>query len=77
MYCSRTIYRTCLLCVYRDENGDGVINREEFHTAMPLLGLHVAREHVDKLFDLFDPDRSGEIEYREFNAQLRKMLCNL
>ena len=55
-----------------DADSDGVVSRDEFHKAMPLLGLRATYSEIDKLFNLFDPDRSGTIDYRELNAQLRK-----
>lgn len=39
---------------------------------MGLLGLDASAKLVDKLFDLFDPDRSGEIEYKQFSMRLKK-----
>ena len=33
---------------------------------MPLLGLKAPKEHLDALFDSFDPDGSGIIDYDEF-----------
>ena len=54
-----------------DANSDGVVSREEFHMAMPLLGLKATYPEIEQLFNLFDPDRSGTIDYRELDAQLR------
>ena len=39
---------------------------------MPLLGLDVAKKEIDRLFDSWDPDRSGEISLQELNKQLRR-----
>ena len=39
---------------------------------MPKLGLKAPRKEIDALFDEFDPDGSGEIEYKEFNKLLRR-----
>ena len=55
-----------------DDNGDGLISKKEFRQAMPALGLNVDRSHADALFDSFDPDGSGTIEYHELNKLLRK-----
>ena len=38
-----------------DTDGDGEVSRKEFHKAMPLLGLDVAKEEIDKLFNEWDP----------------------
>lgn len=41
-----------------DENSDGVITREEFQKAMPLIGLdNLTALEIEKLFALFDPDQ--------------------
>ncbi|KAL1500527.1 hypothetical protein AB1Y20_013183 [Prymnesium parvum] len=55
-----------------DDNSDGVISRQEFHAGMVLLGLEASTKVVDRLFDLFDPNRSGEIDYKEFAIRLKK-----
>jgi len=55
-----------------DEDGDGTVDRQEFRRAMPMLGLHAAREHIDALFDSFDSDGSGSIGFRELNRLLRR-----
>ena len=55
-----------------DEDGDGEVDRKEFHKAMPMLGLHAAKEHIDALFDLFDSDGGGSIGFRELNRLLRR-----
>ena len=47
-----------------DANSDGVVSREEFHLAMPLLGLKATYLEIEALFGIFDPDRSGTIDYR-------------
>jgi len=59
-----------------DEDGDGNVDRHEFRRAMPLLGLHAAREHIDALFDSFDADASGSIGFRELNRMLRRDVKN-
>ena len=55
-----------------DENNDGVISRNEFHKAMPLLGLgnHVPAE-VDALFTSYDVDGSNEITFRELYKMVK------
>ena len=55
-----------------DEDGDGEVSKAEFRRAMPLLGLDVPRDEIDKLFDEWDPDGSGTIELRELNKFLRR-----
>ena len=55
-----------------DENGDGQVSKKEFRKAMPLLGLEVPTVEVDKLFDAWDPDKSGSLELSELNKILRR-----
>ena len=54
-----------------DEDGNGLIAKSEFAVAMPALGLDVPRADIDFLFDSFDGDGSGEIDYHELNKALR------
>ena len=42
------------------------------HTGSLCASAQATAANIDKLFSLFDPDRSGTIDYRELNAQLRK-----
>ena len=53
-----------------DANGDGKISRHEFHRAMPLLGVELPPKVIDDLFDNYDPDKSGWMEF----VELKKML---
>jgi len=55
-----------------DEDGNGMVDKGEFRKAMPMLGLHATREHIDALFDTFDSDGSGEIGFKELNRLLRR-----
>jgi Ca2+-binding EF-hand superfamily protein len=55
-----------------DEDGSGLIDRDEFFKAMPTLGIHVSRPEADELFAAFDADGSGNIEYRELDKLLRR-----
>ncbi len=51
--------------------GDGKVTKMEFRKAMAELGLEVPVEEVDGLFDSFDPDGGGSIEYAELSVVLR------
>ena len=62
----------CARC--RDENGDGLISRREFHKATLMLGLRASRAAIDRLFDEFDKDGGGTIEYKELHKMLRRRL---
>lgn len=55
-----------------DEDRSGTVSKKEFARALPMLGLHVAREKSDELFEIIDEDGSGQIEYAEMHKKLRK-----
>ena len=55
-----------------DEDNDGLVSREEFRRALPLLGLHASTAQFDELFDEFDVDKGGSISFRELNRLLRR-----
>ena len=55
-----------------DENQDGLISKQEFAKAMAPLGIQVSKEEAGALFDAFDPDGSGAIEYKELDQLLRR-----
>jgi len=48
------------------------VSKLEFRKAMPMIGLDVPLDEIDKLFDEWDPDGSGTIEMRELNKFLRR-----
>jgi len=54
-----------------DVNGDGEVSRDEFHRAMPILGLEVPKADIDKLFNTWDPDGSGIVTFAEMKKLLR------
>ena len=55
-----------------DDDGSQTVSKTEFRQALPVLGLLVDKEVADSLFDTFDADRSGEIDYQELSKQLRQ-----
>lgn len=55
-----------------DVDGNGTIERHEFEQALASLGYDAPREDVDALFDEFDEDQSGELDYKELHRQLRQ-----
>ena len=55
-----------------DEDGNGLVDRDEFFKALPVLGIFVSKADADELFGLFDTDGSGTIDYRELNRLLRR-----
>ena len=54
-----------------DDDENGMVSKSEFRKALPMLGLKVDRAVVEELFDSFDEDGSGEIDYKELNKHLR------
>ena len=55
-----------------DVDGDGTITKKEFRNSLPQLGLSAPKKEFDILFDSFDPDGSGKIDYKELNKLLRR-----
>ena len=56
-----------------DENLNGMISKKEFRRVIPQLGLQLSAATVDELFDTFDVDGSGHLEYHELKKKLRKI----
>ena len=48
-----------------DDDDSGTVSKVEFRRALPCLGLRVERADADALFDSFDVDKSGTIDYKE------------
>jgi hypothetical protein len=47
-----------------DANKDGTVDKDEFFTSVRTLGCtELARHECDALFDSFDTDHSGKMEY--------------
>lgn len=57
-----------------DEDGNGLISREEFVRGMAPLGIVVPPAESGSLFDTFDEDGSGSIEYSELHRLLRQRM---
>ena len=49
-----------------DEDASGSVSKKEFRKAMPMLGLQLPEKEVDGIFDSWDPDGSGVLEFTEF-----------
>ena len=54
-----------------DDDGNQQVSKLEFRRALPVLGITISREDAEALFDEFDADGSGEIDYKELAKQLR------
>ena len=59
-----------------DEEGSGAVDRREFRALGPLLrdavDSEVTRQQLDALFDSFDLDSAGTIDYNELHYLLRR-----
>lgn len=55
-----------------DRDGDGLVSEKEFLQAMPMLGIHCAKEEVRLLFATLDGDGDGIITFKEFNRLLKR-----
>ena len=51
--------------------GDGEISKKEFRRAMPALGLEVPERDIDSLFDEWDKDGGGSLDFKELQKILR------
>ena len=60
------------LFVAWDDNGDGRVSRREFCRGVRLFGLNAPMEEIEQLYDSFDPNGDGSIEFGELNALLRQ-----
>jgi len=49
-----------------DENEDGGINKQELEEALQMLGVSVSEKCLDDLFEQFDEDKNGVLDYEEF-----------
>jgi len=55
-----------------DQDNDGVVSREEFHKAMPKLGLVVSESFTNELFDKWDEGGDGALQYHDLQKVLRR-----
>ena len=60
-----------------DEDSDGRVGRAEFIRGVRLFGLGAPLEEIEKLYDSFDPNGDGSIEFGELNALLRKRVAEV
>ena len=56
-----------------DRDQDGSCTKEEFRQVLPILGFDVSKaEALDTLFDSFDADQGGTVDFEELHKLLRK-----
>lgn len=57
-----------------DEDMSGTIEKREFCVAMRCMGVKAPKKIIDELFDDFDRDGSGSVDYHELNKKLRRTI---
>jgi len=54
---------------YFDLNDNGVVEPDEFAKAIEKIGIQIpTRQDLDMLFNIYDVDQSGALDYKEFSA---------
>ena len=53
-----------------DDDGSGALNNEEFEKAMKSYRISSDPMELEAIFDRFDPDNNGEINYDEFLREI-------
>jgi len=54
-----------------DRDGSGTLNKIEFEDFIAKLGIFLARQELTTVYNQFDTNKDGQIQYEEFLAQLR------
>ena len=54
-----------------DEDGNGEVSKKEFRNAMPKLGLDLPKKVIDEVFESYDLDGSGVMEFEELKKMLK------
>ena len=67
-------HRARVLDLFRewDEDGDGLVDVNEFRAALSLLGYDAPKPDINALFQIFDADASGAISFHELHRALKK-----
>jgi len=56
---------------YFDLNNNGTVEPEEFAKAIEKIGIMIpTRQDLDALFGIYDTDKSGTLDYKEFAIAL-------
>jgi len=54
---------------YFDLNDNGVVEPDEFAKAIEKIGIQIpTRQDLDMLFNIYDVDQSGALDYKEFSS---------
>jgi Ca2+-binding EF-hand superfamily protein len=71
---SRSSSRVMDLFRQWDDDGSGEISKKEFRQAVKAMGFNFFADdaEIDMVFDEFDMDKGGTLDYRELNKQLRQ-----
>ena len=66
--------KTRLMDLFRemDQDNDGYISKKDWRKAFSLMGPDFPKDVVDQTFTQFDPDGSGEVEYKELEAFVKR-----
>ena len=54
-----------------DANGDGVLTKKELAIGLRNIGMTLSRGELNNLWNAFDRDHSGSVEYNELYQVLR------
>jgi protein phosphatase len=55
-----------------DQDASGFVDRDEFHLGLTEAGIRISKLAASNLFDSFDVDENGKVEYAEFVAKLQQ-----
>eukprot|EP01016_Furgasonia_blochmanni_P002885 TRINITY_DN11130_c0_g2_i1.p2 TRINITY_DN11130_c0_g2~~TRINITY_DN11130_c0_g2_i1.p2 ORF type:complete len:106 (-),score=19.16 TRINITY_DN11130_c0_g2_i1:157-474(-) len=56
-----------------DENNDGTISRSELEKAFRKMKIQVAKKDLEDMMNFIDKNRSGNIDYKEFEKMLKNV----
>jgi Ca2+-binding EF-hand superfamily protein len=54
-----------------DDNKNKKLDFEEFKKGITEYGLNYSKEEIKEIFNVFDKDKSGQIDFEEFLERLR------
>ena len=59
-----------------DDNKSGDIDEIEFYKSFIKIGVNISGQEAKELFEEYDADKSGTIEFDEFKSMIEKKLAN-